>query len=273
MGSAGGKQRDAIGLDGEVVNRRRTISGPVTELVAAAKRGPQPEPVQDRQRNETQPSSSGSSAENLPFAEDGNLTIKQRPRQGKDETEEGLEMSYFFPQEDPSRVDATASLKRMVQNTKQQPNGTKFQLTESNTVKRRPKNKDKDTEELQDGQMPVPYENGTGTIKRRPVSEVTVSEQPRPQEHPENSPRRDSADLEGHVTESAPRKSFKPPVSPKPVLAQHMKKQGPPAAITKKAPFPGPAGAPGSPGTTQCGPFTCPVFTQLCEYPVKPCSI
>uniref|UniRef100_A0A8C2J1I7 Caskin-2 n=1 Tax=Cyprinus carpio TaxID=7962 RepID=A0A8C2J1I7_CYPCA len=129
VGSAGGKQRDAIGLDGEVVNRRRTISGPVTELVAAAKRGPH-----------------GSSAENLPFAEDGNLTIKQRPRQGKDETEEGLEMSYFFPQEDPSRVDATASLKRMVQNTKQQPNGTKFQLTESNTVKRRPKNKDKDTD-------------------------------------------------------------------------------------------------------------------------------
>ncbi|XP_043091727.1 caskin-1 isoform X12 [Puntigrus tetrazona] len=265
VGSTGGKQRDAIGLDGEVVNRRRTISGPVTELVAAAKRGPQPEPVQDRQRNETQPSSSGSSAENLPFAEDGNLTIKQRPRQGKDENEEGLEMSYSLSQEDHSHVDTTASLKRMVQSTKQQPNGTKFQLTESNTVKRRPKNKDKDTEELQDGQMPVPYENGTGTIKRRPVSEVTVSEQPRPQEHPENSPRRDSADLEGHVTESAPRKSVKPPVSPKPVLAQHMKKQGPPAAITKKAPFPGPTGAPGSPGTTQCGPFTCPVFTQLFE--------
>uniref|UniRef100_A0A672PTU9 CASK interacting protein 1 n=1 Tax=Sinocyclocheilus grahami TaxID=75366 RepID=A0A672PTU9_SINGR len=227
VGSAGGKQRDAIGLDGEVVNRRRTISGPVTELVAAAKRGPH-----------------GSLAENLPFAEDGNLTIKQKPRQSKDETEEGLEMSYSLPQEDPSPVDATASLKRTVQSTKQQPNGTKFQLTESNTVKRRPKNKDKDTEELQDGQMPVPYENGTGTIKRRPVSEVTVSEQPRPQEHPENSPRRDSADLEGHVTESAPRKSVKPPVSPKPVLAQHMKKQGPPAAITKKAPFPGPTGAP-----------------------------
>uniref|UniRef100_A0A8C1LZ62 CASK interacting protein 1 n=1 Tax=Cyprinus carpio TaxID=7962 RepID=A0A8C1LZ62_CYPCA len=229
VGSAVAKQRDAIGLDGEVVNRRRTISGPVTELVAAAKRGPH---------------SSGSSAENLPFAEDGNLTIKQRPRQGKDETEEGLEMSYSLPQENPSRVDATASLKRTVQSTKQQPNGTKFHLTESNTVKRRPKSKDKDTEELQDGQMPVPYENGTGTIKRRPVSEMTVSEQPRPQEHPENSPRRDSGDLEGHVTESAPRKSVKPPVSPKPVLAQHMKKQGPPAAITKKAPFPGPTGAP-----------------------------
>lgn len=273
MGSTGGKQRDAIGLDGEVVNRRRTISGPVTELVAAAKRGPQPEPVQDRQRNETQPSSSGSSAENLPFAEDGNITIKQRPRQDKDEAEEGLEMSYSLPQEDRSCVDDTISLQRMVQSTKQLPNGTKFQLTESNTVKRRPKNKDKDTEELQDGQMPVPYENGTGTIKRRPVSEMTVSEQPRPQEHPKNSPRRDSADMEGHVTENAPRKSVKPPVSPKPVLAQHMKKQGSPAAITKKAPFPGPTGAPGSPGTTQCGPFTCPVFTQLCEYPVKPCSI
>ncbi|KAG1968312.1 caskin-1 [Pimephales promelas] len=271
VGSAGTKQRDAIGLDGEVVNRRRTISGPVTELVAAAKRGP--EPVQDRQRTEPQSSSSGSSAENLPFAEDGNLTIKQKPRQGKDEAEESLEMSYSLPQEDLSCVDATDSLKRRVQSTKQQPNGTKFLLTESNTVKRRPKSKDKDAEDQQDGQMHVPYENGTGTIKRRPVSEVTVSEQPRPQEHPENSPRRDSPDLEGHTTESTPRKSVKPPVSPKPVLAQHIKKQGPPAAITKKAPFPGPTGAPGSPGTTQCGPFTCPVFTQLCEYPIKPCNV
>lgn len=274
MGSTGGKQRDAIGLDGEVVNRRRTISGPVTELVAAAKRGSQsgPEPVQDRLLTDTQPSSSGSSAENLPFAEDGNLTIKQRPRQGKDETEEVPDTQYSAPQEQISRVDATASLKREVHSSKQQPNGTKFHLTESNTVKRRPKSKDKEGEELQDGQMPVPYENGTGTIKRRPVSETTVSEQPRPQEHPENSPRRDSADLDGHVTDSTPRKTVKPPVSPKPVLAQHMKKQGPPAAITKKAPFPGPTGAPGSPGTTQCGPFTCPVFTQLCEYPKKSCS-
>ncbi|XP_051569962.1 caskin-1-like [Myxocyprinus asiaticus] len=244
---AGVKQRDAIGLDGEVVNRRRTISGPVTELVAAAKRGPQPgsEPVQDKLLNEPQPSSSGSSAENLPFAEDGNLTIKQKPRQGKDEAEEGADMPYSLPLEELSRVDAT--LKRRVQSTKQQLNGTKFHLTESNTVKRRPKSKDKDAEELQDRQMPVPYENGTGTIKRRPASEVTVSEQPRPQEHPENSPHRDSADLEGHTTESPTRKPVKPPVSPKPVLAQHMKKQGPPAAMTKKAPFPGPAGAPGSP--------------------------
>ncbi|XP_065130978.1 caskin-1 isoform X10 [Paramisgurnus dabryanus] len=275
VGAAGGKQRDAIGLDGEVVNRRRTISGPVTDLVAAAKRAPQPgpEPVQDRQLNETQPSSSGSSAENLPFAEDGNLTIKQRPRQGKDEAEEGADIQYTSPQEQVALVESTASLKREVQSTKQQPNGTKFHLIESNTVKRRPKSKDKEGEELQDGQMPVPYENGTGTIKRRPVSEVTVSEQPRPQEHPENSPRRDSADLDGNVTEATPRKTVKPPVSPKPVLAQHMKKQGPPAAITKKVPLPGPTGAPGSPGTTQCGPFTCPVFTQLCEYPKETCSI
>ncbi|XP_073713276.1 caskin-1 isoform X11 [Misgurnus anguillicaudatus] len=275
VGAAGGKQRDAIGLDGEVVNRRRTISGPVTDLVAAAKRAPQPgpEPVQDRQLNDTQPSSSGSSAENLPFAEDGNLTIKQRPRQGKDEAEEGADMQYASPQEQVALVDSTALLKREVQSTKQQPNGTKFHLIESNTVKRRPKSKDKEGEELQDGQMPVPYENGTGTIKRRPVSEVTVSEQPRPQEHPENSPRRDSADLDGNVTETTPRKTVKPPVSPKPVLAQHMKKQGPPAAITKKVPLPGPTGAPGSPGTTQCGPFTCPVFTQLCEYPKETCSV
>lgn len=98
-----GKSRDAIGLDGEVVNRRRTISGPVTELVEAARREqptpsalPPPSvqsespPVKSPPVTSSPPPSSphpssggsGSSSENLPFAEEGSLTIR---RQGREE--------------------------------------------------------------------------------------------------------------------------------------------------------------------------------------------
>lgn len=99
-----GKTRDAIGLDGEVVNRRRTISGPVTELVEAARRDqpapsafpppstqPESAPLPVNSSPPHPPSSphpssgsSGSSLENLPFAEEGSLTIR---RQGRGEGE------------------------------------------------------------------------------------------------------------------------------------------------------------------------------------------
>lgn len=107
-----GKTRDAIGLDGEVVNRRRTISGPVTELVAAARRD-QPTPMA-APRATVQPESSpppvnspsphppssphpgsggsGSSSENLPFAEEGSLTIR---RQGRGEGEGQVDISIY----------------------------------------------------------------------------------------------------------------------------------------------------------------------------------
>ncbi|KAG7460014.1 hypothetical protein MATL_G00216720 [Megalops atlanticus] len=242
----GGKHREGIGLDGEVVNRRRTISGPVTELVAAARRerGPQ-EPESPRSR-----APPDSSAENLPFAEDGNLTIKQRPRQGRGEGEpEGdglLDGVYSLPHEELSRMDATATLKRRPR-PKHQQDGVKFQLTESSTVKRRPKSKDKDSEE-QDGQLLVPYQNGTGTIKRRPASDAGGMEQTPPQDNGESAPRRDSTDMGSLSAEGTPRKPVKPPVSPKPVLAQHMRKAGPLPPSAKRVPIPGPGGG-DSPGT------------------------
>lgn len=100
-----GKTREAIGLDGEVVNRRRTISGPVSELVEAARReqpAPSASPPPPSAETESPdvksspvtsspphpPSSphpggsggSGSSSENLPFAEEGSLTIRRQGR-------------------------------------------------------------------------------------------------------------------------------------------------------------------------------------------------
>lgn len=98
-----GKTREAIGLDGAVVNRRRTISGPVTELVEAARREqPTPSalappsaqtespPVKSSPATSSPPhppssphpssGGSGSSSENLPFAEEGSLTIRRQGR-------------------------------------------------------------------------------------------------------------------------------------------------------------------------------------------------
>lgn len=107
-----GKTREAIGLDGEVVNRRRTISGPVTELVEAARRE-QPAPsalAPPSARSESPPVTgspvssspphpassphpSSSSSENLPFAEEGSLTIR---RQGRGEAQVAISLSIHL---------------------------------------------------------------------------------------------------------------------------------------------------------------------------------
>nr|XP_020468906.1 caskin-1 isoform X3 [Monopterus albus] len=294
-----GKTRDAIGLDGEVVNRRRTISGPVTELVAAARRD-QPTPYTfpcPSTQPETSPSAinsfspnppsspdpstggSGSSSENLPFAEEGSLTIR---RQGRGEEgqcvfcvclqgdSEGPQGDGGYSQDDVSRVETTANFKRRPHTSKPYPNGSDFILQESSTVKRRPKSRDKEPETYADlatanGEpagagtanttQPVPYQNGTATVKRRPVSDAGVTEQPQPhQSQPQMAtapPHRDSMDQEAPVgSEGGPVRKPKPPVSPKPVVAQ-IKRQGgpqtpPQPASNKRVPLPGP-GTPGSP--------------------------
>uniref|UniRef100_A0A8C7N403 CASK interacting protein 1 n=1 Tax=Oncorhynchus kisutch TaxID=8019 RepID=A0A8C7N403_ONCKI len=187
-------ERDAIGLDGEVVNRRRTISGPVTELVAAARR--------------------------------------DRPTPGDGDGLHG-DGVFSLPQDELSRVDATATLKRRPRCNKPHPNGSRFTLTESSTVKRRPKSRDKEPEA-------VPYENGTATVKRRPVYETGEAEPSPIQATP---PLRDSSDLGGPGVVAGgegggavtPVRKPKPPVSPKPVLAQMRRHSS-----SRKVPLPGP---------------------------------
>ncbi|MEQ2170874.1 hypothetical protein GOODEAATRI_004790 [Goodea atripinnis] len=303
-----GKTREAIGLDGEVVNRRRTISGPVTELVEAARREqpaplgfaptsiqpqPQSSPPLVNSSSPHPPSSplpcsggSGSSSEHLPFAEEGSLTIRRQARgegegQGDGDAPPG---DGAFTLEDTS--EATGTLKRRPRISKSHPNGSDFTLQESSTVKRRPKSRDKEPEgyaemaaangetvstEQPNNMQPVPYQNGTATVKRRPTSDAGVTEQPQPQaqlqnqpqHHPQHqhqpqqqvttTPRRDSVDQGAPAAnEGGPVRKPKPPVSPKPVVAQ-IKRQGgpqtpPQAAPNKRVPLPGP-GTPGSPGT------------------------
>ncbi|NWR25989.1 CSKI1 protein, partial [Emberiza fucata] len=159
------KHKEAIGLDGEVVNRRRTISGPVTGLVAAARRE-----RADSVRSEAAADGSGErlrverggSPDGIPFAEDGTLTIKQRPRPlgpARGETGEGLSPAHRHG--DLAKVEASATLKRRIRARQSQQDGVRFVLTESDTVKRRPKAKDKEPA-LEPATLAV-YQNGTGT--------------------------------------------------------------------------------------------------------------
>uniref|UniRef100_A0A2K6MSM7 Caskin-1 n=1 Tax=Rhinopithecus bieti TaxID=61621 RepID=A0A2K6MSM7_RHIBE len=192
------KHKEAIGPGGEVVSRRRTLSGPVTGLLATARRGP------------------GESADPGLFVEDG--TGRQRPR-GPSKGEAGVEGPPL------ARVEASATLKRRIRAKQNQQENVKFILTESDTVKRRPKAKEREA-----GPEPPPplsvYQNGTGTVRRRPASE-----QAGPPELPPPP----------HLPKGEARKPAKPPVSPKPVLTQPMPKiQGSPTPTSKKVPLPGP---------------------------------
>ncbi|NWU67323.1 CSKI1 protein, partial [Pterocles burchelli] len=160
------KHKEAIGLDGEVVNRRRTISGPVTGLVAAARRE-----RADSVRSETGADGPGErlrverggSPDGIPFAEEGNLTIKQRPRPlGPARGEAGEGLSPAHRHGDLAKVEASATLKRRIRARQSQQDGVRFVLTESDTVKRRPKAKEKEPA-LEPPALAV-YQNGTGTV-------------------------------------------------------------------------------------------------------------
>ncbi|XP_042336640.1 caskin-1 isoform X2 [Sceloporus undulatus] len=236
------KHKDAIGPDGEVVNRRRTISGPVTGLTATARRersdsiksdaSKEGGPVERLRAEHVGGPPQNSAGENIPFAEEGNLTIKQRPRQmGVAKPEGGEALSLAHRHGDLSKVEASATLKRRIRMKQSQQDGVKFILTESDTVKRRPKLKDKEQEPA----LLSVYQNGTTTVRRRPASETSGVEVVSPAEQQE---RYDYATTQP-PPEGEPKKMVKPPVSPKPVLPQ--KVSGPPTPTSKKVPIPGPS--------------------------------
>ncbi|XP_068279612.1 caskin-1 [Nyctibius grandis] len=256
------KHKEAIGLDGEVVNRRRTISGPVTGLVAAARRE-----RADSVRSEAGADGPGErlrverggSPDGIPFAEEGNLTIKQRPRPlgpARGELGEGLSPAHRHGE--LAKVEASATLKRRIRARQSQQDGVRFVLTESDTVKRRPKAKDKDAA-LEPAPLAV-YQNGTGTVKRRPASELSGAEPPTPP-----AARPDGPDYAPPPAE--PKKPFKPPVSPKPVLTQPPQKvPGPLAPVPKKVPIP----SPGSPEVKRVHGTPPPVSPKPAPPPTAP---
>lgn len=228
------KHKEAIGPDGEVVNRRRTLSGPVTGLLATARRGP---------------GESGGPADHGRFVEDG--AARQRPR-GPAKGEAGAEGPPL------ARVEASATLQRRIRAKQSQQENVKFLLTESDTVKRRPKAKERET-----GPEPPPplsvYQTGTGTVHRPLASEQAGPPELPPPPPPAEPPPSDLMQLPPlPPLDSDARKPAKPPVSPKPILAQPVPKiQSSPTPASKKVPLPGP-GSPGrcrrpSGGAPHCG--------------------
>ncbi|XP_061256808.1 caskin-1 isoform X2 [Bos javanicus] len=213
------KHKEAIGPDGEVVNRRRTLSGPVTGLLATARRG-SGEPA--------------GPADHGQLVEEG--AARQRPR-GPAKGEAGAEGPPL------ARVEASATLKRRIRAKQSQQENVKFILTESDTVKRRPKVKEREA-----GPEPPPpplsvYQNGTGTVRRRPASEQAGPPELPPPPPPAEPPPSDLMHLPPlPPPDSDARKLAKPPVSPKPILAQPVPKiQGSPTPASKKVPLPGPS--------------------------------
>lgn len=91
-------------------------------------------------------SSKKSSSDNLPFAEEGNLTIKQRPRIGIGSRAEA-ELKSQAPPDGPPQAPKTLEL-------------PEFNLKESDTVKRRHKLKDKDAQTPEEATTPT---NGDDT--------------------------------------------------------------------------------------------------------------
>eukprot|EP00062_Callorhinchus_milii_P020475 gi/632976165/ref/XP_007904644.1/ PREDICTED: caskin-1 [Callorhinchus milii] len=270
------RSRDAIGLDGEIINRRRTISGPVTGLIAAARReriesiksATESGSPMDKLDVDQSGSSRNSSSENIPFAEEGNLTIRQRPKlcgslksdmvefapsgQVQDSTE-------FASDQITSEISGTLKRRGKPKPTQQQ-EVLAFHLIESNTVKRRPKLREKDqVESPQETHQLTVLHNGMGTVKRRPVSDLSGGDT-----YPSfltvgDIRRRNSGEHTSQSANGESKKPFKPPVSPKPLVAQSsvMKRQGPAPGSAKKSPAPSP-GSPGSPEVKRAPPPVSP---------------
>lgn len=123
-----------------------------------------------------------------------------------------------LPQEEWSRMDATATLRRP--RPPHYSDGEHFNLSETSTIKRRPK------------ALAPPQSNGTDgdgpeNFRRRPVSEACIGDGGRDEE------------LQHDGFGSLPRQILKPPVSPKPAMA--LRKLDPPTP-TRRVPLPGPEG-------------------------------
>ncbi|KAM6118824.1 caskin-2 [Phoenicopterus ruber ruber] len=125
--------------------RRRTFSEPSAPMTEAAAQGGREDAASDTEE-EAKPGVSSSSSQNsssecIPFAEEGNLTIKQRPKPtghpkadaAVPDTEPGSQPAETPPGKEPSAPVAA-----------KEPPVLEFNLTESDTVKRRPRFKERE---------------------------------------------------------------------------------------------------------------------------------
>lgn len=183
------RNRDTLSSDEEIQSRRRTISGPITdyENPVAQQHGTQQGEVTKSPRITDEP------VEKLPVRR----TPEPRPRS-------------VLTQEEWSRVDATATLRRP--RTPHDLGGERVQLTETSTVRRRPK-------VIAPSQRDDVVANAPDdAIRVKPASEV------------------ENAYRESNMSDDF-RRVLKPPVSPKPALG--LRKPEPPTP-TRRVSLPGP---------------------------------
>ncbi|XP_023569848.1 caskin-2 isoform X3 [Octodon degus] len=143
--------------EGSTGPRRRTLSEPTGPSEAPSlptPAGPASDTEEEEPGSEGTPPSRGSSGEGLPFAEEGNLTIKQRPK----------------PAGPPLRETPV-------------PPGLDFNLTESDTVKRRPKCRER--EPLQTALLAFGVASATSTppalLTSQAPGDSTSSSPPQPE--------------------------------------------------------------------------------------------
>ncbi|XP_008829631.1 caskin-2 [Nannospalax galili] len=166
--------------DGAAGPRRRTLSEPTGPSEPPAPPAPAG-PVSDTEEEpgpEGTPPSRGSSGEGLPFAEEGNLTIKQRPK----------------PAGPPPRETPV-------------PPGLDFNLTESDTVKRRPKCRER--EPLQTALLAFGVVGDTPSLVETPLSSQAPCESP--SSVSSSPPQPEPSSL---ATQGAPAPSLSPIIQP-----------------------------------------------------------
>ncbi|KAF1469649.1 Caskin-2, partial [Pygoscelis antarcticus] len=122
--------------------RRRTFSEPSAPMTEVAVQGGQEDTCSDTEE-EAKPGVSSSSSQNsssecIPFAEEGNLTIKQRPKPtGHPKADTTIPDTE--PSSQPAEPPCSAGKEPVVPAAAKEPPVPEFNLTESDTVKRRPR--------------------------------------------------------------------------------------------------------------------------------------
>ncbi|NXF30270.1 CSKI2 protein, partial [Nyctibius bracteatus] len=127
--------------------RRRTLSepsAPMTEVAVQSGREDACSDTEEEVKPEVSSSSSqNSSSECIPFAEEGNLTIKQRPKP-TGQPKADAAMPDTEPGSQPAEPSCSAGKEPAAPIASKEPPMLEFNLTESDTVKRRPRFKERE---------------------------------------------------------------------------------------------------------------------------------
>ncbi|XP_068511258.1 caskin-2 isoform X5 [Anas acuta] len=125
--------------------RRRTLSEPSAPMTEAVQVGREDacSDTEEEAKPEVSSSSQNSSSECIPFAEEGNLTIKQRPKPaGHPKADTAVQDAE--PSSQPAEPPCSAGKEPVAPTTTKEPPVLEFNLTESDTVKRRPRFKERE---------------------------------------------------------------------------------------------------------------------------------